>query len=148
MARGEYEIAEYYYDKIPEESVLYKSVARRRQEMQKKLASGEAASGGSSSSSQKRAEGIFITKQSYLLQLGRMPIHTITVLNNTSKKLNVLEVEFVYLDGSGNEVSRRLMMVSANLGPGEERQMEKIAPGMVNEKFTSVKVEVKRVLQF
>jgi hypothetical protein len=153
MARGDYEIAEYYYDQIPEESVLYKTVQRRRQEMEKKQASegGISSSGtstGSSGSARKKAEGVTITKQSYILQMGKMPLHTITILNNTSKKLNIIEMEFVYINDAGREVARLLTMVNANADPEEEKVIGKIMPGMVNEKFSRVQIDIKRTLLF
>jgi hypothetical protein len=148
LKRGEYEVAEYYYDKIPEESVLYKTVLRRKQELQKKMNSGATTSEGATSSGQKQQEGVKITNESHVLQLGRMPIHTITILNGTPKRLNVVEMDFVYLDDSGKEVARLLTMVSANVGPGEEKEIGKIMPGMVSEKFSRVKMEIKRTLLF
>lgn len=148
LKRGNYEVAEYYYDKIPEESVFYKTVLRRRQEMEKKRNSGATASEGASSSGQKQQEGVKITSESHMLQMGKMPIHTIKILNGTSKKLNVLEMDFVYLDDSGREVARLLTMVNANVDPGEEKEIGKIMPGMVSEKFTRVKTEIKRTLLF
>lgn len=145
-ARGEFEIAEYYYDQIPEESVLYKTVLRRRQEMMKKQPAGTESA--SATGGQKKQEGVFITKHSHILQLGRMPIHTITIKNNTSKRLNILELELVYLDDSGKEVARLQSMVNANADPDEEKELGKIAPGMVSQKFSRVKIEIKRSLLF
>lgn len=145
MARGEYEIAEYYYEQIPEESVLFKTVQRRRKEIEKKK---PAVSAAASSSSESKGEGVVITKHTYTLQLGKMPIHTLTVRNSTKQRLNMLEVEFVYLNEMGQEVSRMLSMVSAVVEPGEEKMVGKVAPGMVQEKFTQVKYEIKRSMLF
>jgi hypothetical protein len=145
MARGEFEIAEYYYEKIPEESVLYKTVLRRRKEMEKKRPVVSAASAPESGA---KEEAVVITKHTYTLQLGKMPIHTLTVRNGTSKRLNMLEVEFVYLNEAGQEVSRMQSMVSAVVEPGEEKMVGKVAPGMVQEKFTQVKYEIKRSMLF
>ncbi|MCK9410606.1 MAG: FxLYD domain-containing protein [Bacteriovoracaceae bacterium] len=143
LARGEYEVAEYYYDKIPEESVLYKTVLRRRQEMEK-----QQASGGAVKRVDRNAEGVFVTKHSYSLQMGRIPIHTISILNNTSKRVNTIEMEFVYLDDTGKEVARLLTMVNAMVDPAEEKEIGKITPGMVTEKFKRVKIDIKRTLLF
>lgn len=145
MAKGEYEIAEYYYDKIPEESVLFKTVERRRKEMEKHAPAPAAAAGGSKV--QKR-EGVFILRESHVLQLGKMPIHTITVQNATSKRLNMLELNFVYLDGAGTEVQRMTSLVNASMDPDTEKELDKIAPGMLNQKFSTVRVEIKRTMLF
>lgn len=144
LARGEYEIAQYYYDRIPEESVLFKSVQRRKKEIEKEVI----AAGGGVAPGEQRPEGVFIIKHTHILQLGKMPIHTLTVLNNTGKRLNMMEVEFVYLDDGGKEVLRTPYMVTMNIGPGEEKEIGKVAPGTVMQKFSRVKVDVKRTVLF
>jgi hypothetical protein len=146
MAKGEYEIAEYYYDKIPEESVLFKTVERRKKEMEKSVP--KTVTSSSSSSKAQKKEGVFILKESHVLQLGKMPIHTVTVQNATSKRLNMLELNFVYLDEMGTEVQRMTTLVNASMDPDTEKELDKIAPGMLNQKFSTVRVEVKRTMLF
>ncbi|NUN71342.1 MAG: hypothetical protein HUU02_16715 [Bacteroidetes bacterium] len=144
LAKGQYEIAEYYYDKIPEESVLYKTVERRRKEIEASVPR-PAASG---SSSEVKRNGVFILKESHVLQLGKMPIHTITVENATNKRLNVIELEFIYRNGSGAEVQRMTTMVNAGMDPQTEKVLDQIAPGMINQPFSTVAVVVKRTMLF
>lgn len=145
MAKGEFEIAEYYYDKIPEESVLFKTVERRRLEMQK---SAPKPSAKNEQRAVQHREGVFILKESHVLQLGKMPIHTITVQNATSKRLNVMELEFIYRNDMGEDVQRLTTMVNASMDPGTEKVLDKIAPGMLNQKFSTVSVVVKRTMLF
>lgn len=141
FAKGEYEIAEYYYDKIPEESNLYKSVLRKKQEMEKinndpVLKAKKAA----------KEESVTIVRHSHILRMGRLPVHTLTLANNTSKHLNIVEMDFVYLDASGKEVARLMTMLTPGLDAETEKEMTNISPGMVNEKFSQVRIEIKRTL--
>ncbi len=145
MAKGEYEIAEYYYDKVPEESVLFKTVERRRKEMEKSAPKPVAEKG---KSTVQQRQGVFILKESHVLQLGKMPIHTITVQNATSKRLNVMELEFIYRNEMGVEVQKMTTMVNASMDAGEEKELDKIAPGMLNQKFSTVSVVIKRTMLF
>ena len=95
--KGQYDIAEYYYDKIPEESILRKTVARRKKDIEKNIGSFSA-----KVSSEKKAEEVTIANHTFKVSLGRIPMHTITLLNSTSKKLQMVDVEFTYFNAAGN----------------------------------------------
>lgn len=140
FAKGEYEIAEYYYDKIPEDSPLFKSAQRNLAiiEKQKENIVAEEVSGV------KVDRGLTIVGHTYLLRLGRVPIHKVTILNGTSKKLQFADLEFVYIDGSGREIKRLTGTIYQDIGPNEQKEVSEIAPGMIDGKFERVEVNFKR----
>ena len=141
FAKGEYEVAEYYYDKIPEESVLYKTVLRRKQEIEKMNADPSR-----QDKPNKTTESVTIVRHTYQTKLGRLPIHKITLANNTAKKLQLIDVEFVYLDAANKEVTRLTSNVFADIDPNGKKDLNEISPGIVSEPFTNVKVTIKRTL--
>ncbi|MFA6468645.1 MAG: hypothetical protein WCW35_07095 [Bacteroidota bacterium] len=152
MAKGEYEIAEYYYDKIPEESVLYKTVLRRRQDIEKlarsKSSSGSSGSSGGSSVADDSDENIVIVSQKFAVQLGKLPLHTVLIRNNSSKRVNTIEVRFVYIDETRTVVARHTWLLNAYIDAGGEKEFPNISPGMVHDKFVRVEVEVVKALFF
>ena len=134
--KGEYEIAEYYYDKIPEESVLFKTVVHRKDEIQKIHEDPSL-----DTRSTKKISGVFITKQSVQVSnLGVLPLHKITIVNNTDKNLQFVELEFTYFDDKGKEVKKLSSVVNTAVPKNSQKEFEKITPGMVNEKFTKAMV--------
>ena len=130
--KGEYEVAEYYYDKIPEESVLYKTVIRRKEEIQKINEDPTL-----DKRSMEKTKGVFITKHTFQVNnLGVLPIHRITLLNNTDDNLQFVELEFVYYDAKGSEVQRLSTVVNTYVAKHTQKDFDKISPGIVNTKFT------------
>jgi hypothetical protein len=134
--KGEYEIAEYYYDKIPEESLLRKSVNRKMDEIQKIYADPTL-----DTRSTKKKEGVFVTKHTFTVNnLGILPLHTITVLNSTDQNLQFVELEFVYFDDKGKEVKRLTTVTSTPVPKNTQKEFTRISPGMVNDKFVRANV--------
>ena len=147
FAKREYEIAEYYFDKIPEESPLYKAAKRNLDIIHKQkemLAQEETVNENTRAGV--GAGALTVVPHSYSLKMGRIPIHTVTLHNKTTKKLQFADLEFIYLDGSGREVKRIVGSVYQDIMPDEQKEISEIAPGMVTDKFESVTIVVKRTL--
>lgn len=134
LSQGEYEIAEYYYEKIPEESVLYKTASRRKLEISKMTSGSDTAN--------KESDGVQIIRHSYKITAAKLPIHKVTIANRTRKKLNMVEIEFTYLDVAGREVRTTTANVLANIDKGDQREINDISPGVISEKFSWVRVSV------
>ncbi|MFZ4619022.1 MAG: FxLYD domain-containing protein [Bacteroidota bacterium] len=134
--KGEYEIAEYYYDKIPEESVLKKAVARRIEEINKIKIDPSL-----DKHSTKKKEGVFITNHTFELgTMGLLPLHKMTIVNNTDKNLQFCELEFVYYDAAGKEVERLSTVATTGVQKQSQKSFEKITPGVVKQKFSKANV--------
>ncbi len=144
FAKGEYEIAEYYYNKIPEDSPYYKKAQRKLGELTK-LQEEQALQNTESVTETK--EEVTVVKHSYQMNnMGRVPFHAVTFMNTTSNETQIIELEFVYFNDDGKEVARLATMVYAGIPPLGQASVEKISPGMVNEKFSRVSVVIQRVL--
>lgn len=134
--KGEYDIAEYYYDKIPEESLLHQSVARKLDEIKKIRIDPSL-----DKHSTKKKEGVFITNHSFEPgTMGLLPLHRITVVNNTDKNLQFVELEFVYYDAQGNEVERLSTVATTGVKKESSKNFEKISPGVIKTKFVKANV--------
>lgn len=129
--KGEYDIAEYYYDKIPEESVLSQTVARRKDEINKIRVDPTL-----DKHSTKKKEGVFISNHTFETgTMGLLPLHRMTIVNNTGKNLQFCEMEFVYYDAQGQEVERLSTVVTTGVQKESQKVFEKISPGVVKQKF-------------
>ncbi len=134
--KGQYEIAEYYYDKIPEESVLRKTVERRIDEINKIKIDPSL-----DKHSTRKKEGVFITNHSFELgTMGLLPLHKMTIVNNTDKNLQFCELEFIYYDAAGTEVERLTTTATTGVQKQSSRSFEKITPGVVKQKFAKANV--------
>ncbi|MEI7907138.1 MAG: hypothetical protein WCI84_07250 [Bacteroidota bacterium] len=129
--KGEYDIAEYYYDKIPVENPLYQTVIRRKEEIKKAHEDPMA-----DTRTAKKAKGVYVTNHTFFISNpGPMPVHRITIVNNTDDNLQFVELEFVYLDEEGNEVSRLSTVLTTYVTRNSQKVFEKITPGIMREKF-------------
>ncbi len=142
--KGQYDIAEYYYDKIPEESPLHKSVARRVDEIAKIRIDPSL-----DKHSTKKKEGVFITNHSFEAgAMGVLPLHRMTIVNNTDKNLQFCELEFVYYDASGKEVERLSTVATTGVQKDAQKNFEKISPGVVKQKFAKATVKLVKPVFF
>ncbi len=140
LAKGEFEIAEYYYDKIPEESVLYKMALRKKQEIVKRTEVEEKESS--------TLPAVQVISHSFKVNAGKLPVHKVTIANNTDKRLQMVDLDFTYLDASGGEVKKMTSNVMVNLAGGDQKELSNISPGMISEKFTKVRVSISRTMFF
>ncbi len=84
----------------------------------------------------KKAKGVYVTNHTFFISNpGPMPVHRITIVNNTDDNLQFVELEFVYLDEEGNEVSRLSTVLTTYVTRNSQKVFEKITPGIMREKF-------------
>ena len=134
----EYEVAEYYYGKIPEDSPQFKEAQAKLQkiaEIQKsKLPTISAAD-------ETRKVSVFdqsITSNT----LGKMPVHSVSLNNESSFKLASIEFEFTYFDAGGNLIAAKRCRVKTPIPARSQETFNGIAPGVLEETFTSSKVRI------
>jgi hypothetical protein len=134
--KGEYDVAEYYYDKIPLDSPLYQTVVRRKEEILKAHEDPM-----SDTRTAKKAKGVFISNHSFFgNSAGTIPVHRMTIVNNTDENLQFVELEFVYLDERGIEVQRLSTVLNSYVAKNSQKDFEKISPGVVRVKFAKAHV--------
>ncbi len=145
MKRGEFEIAQYYYDKIPEGHLLQKHVQKRLQEIEKitndpvereKL------------SNTKKVEDVTIVRHTFQIKMGRLPLHKLVLTNNTSRKIRMIDIDFIYLDQSGKEIKTINHPMFADIDAGMTKEFNDVSPGMVQEQIFQVKVLIKNTMSF
>jgi hypothetical protein len=134
----EYEVAEYYYQKIPGDSPQFKEAQAKLQkiaEIQKsKLPTISAAD-------ETRKVSVFdqsITSNT----LGKMPVHSVSLNNESSFKLASIEFEFTYFDAGGNLIAAKRCRVKTPIPARSQETFNGIAPGVLEETFTSSKVRI------
>lgn len=134
----EYDVAEYYYDKIPEESPLYQEAAKKLDQIEsirKDLADKEV--------SQADLSNISIIDQSNHMDLvSNKPFHRIVFVNHTSKTLKSVTFEFVYIDKNGSEVDKLTKEVKILVSPNETKEIKGIEPGVITKIFNTAQVNI------
>ena len=135
---GEYEVAEYYYEKIPEESPQFKEAHVKLQKISEirisKLPK---------ISAEDEARKVSVFDQSVTSNaLGKMPIHSVSLNNESSYKLTRVEFEFTYFDAGGNLIAAKRCKVRTPIPARSQETFSGISPGVLEETFSSSKVRI------
>ena len=138
FATKEYDVAEYYYEKIPEDSPLYKEAQTKLQqiaEIQKsKLPK---------VSFEDEARKISVFEQKITSNtLGKMPIHSVTLNNESNYKLASVNLEFTYFDAGGDVIVVKQCKVTTRIPAKSQGTFKGIAPGVLDQSCSSSKVSV------
>jgi len=137
--RKEYEVAEYYYEKIPEDSPLYNHAKRKLDEIavikkhwvEKEIPAAEVAK-------------IQILNHGYAVDNVRhVPSHSLELYNNLAQNIEYVTVEFKYVDEQGTVVAAFTTEVHTSMFPNTRKLFRAVEPGYVAKKF--VKAEAKIV---
>ncbi|GEM_PF-1972460 len=138
FAAKQYEVADYYYDKIPEESPLYKEAQLK---MQKIDEIEQGALPKISVAEESKKVSIFdqtMTSNSG----GTEPVHSVELNNESVHKLTSVVLEFTYLDAAGNIVTVKKIKIAAPMSGKTQETFKGIAPGTLESPCTSSKVKV------
>ena len=131
FAKNEYEIAEYYYEKIPEESPLYRQAQKKLNEItviKEHWKIGEA-------DSAEVAQVVLVENKYNADNTSKVPIHTLTLLNNSRKKLGSVNIEFTYYNAAGGVIAVLVDEVKTPLGSNTQGVFDKVSPGILPDKF-------------
>jgi hypothetical protein len=125
FASKEDEVAEYYYEKIPEESPLYKEAQAKLQHIyeieQTMLPKPPGA---------EESQRVTIFDQTITSNAGGMaPVHSVTLNNESTHRLASVVLEFTYYDASGNVVAVKRCKVSSAMSAKTQDTFTGIAPG-------------------
>jgi hypothetical protein len=140
-AKREYEVAEYYYEKIPEESPLYPQAQKKLEEIDaikkqwvEKVPPPEV------------MQKIEILNNSYGVDnVTGLPAHALTIQNNTNRIIEYLTFEFSYFNDEKKLVGQFTIKVRTPIFQGSVEVFRGIQPGRVEGRFTSSTVKVVNV---
>jgi len=132
FAKHEYEVAEYYYEKIPESSPFYKKAQKqldaigtiKRQWVEKEVTAEELAK-------------IIIIDHTYKVDnITRVPVHRLSLVNNMDRILEYIEVEFTYYDNDDRKVYTLITETRTPMYQNTQDVFTKIEPGAVPVDFS------------
>jgi hypothetical protein len=136
----EFEIAEYYYDKIPSTSPLYAQAQQRIQIVGDSL---KALIPPEAQGPQGNVSQIQLLDYSYTLDnTGRVPTHRISLQNNSPAHLESVVLEFTYYDSAGNPIQILKEEVDTPLYPQVQDVFKNIRPGELKAPFASCTIRI------
>lgn len=136
--KKEYEVAEYYFERIPETSPLYKEAAKKldviasikKQWVEKEVSPADLSK-------------IIILEHTYQVDnVARFPSHRLSLVNNTDRILQSIEVEFTYLDKNNKEVGKLVAEVRTPMFQNTQDVFKGIEPGVLNEEFVTSRAKI------
>ncbi len=138
FAKNEYEVAEYYYDKIPEESPFYRQARKKLNTIASIKEKWKVVAGDTVEISK-----VVIIENTYKVDnVSRLPIHTVTIANNTRKTLESVIIEFIYYDEAGSVVTTLVGNVKASVEPKSQNVFDNISPGTLQERFVNCEARI------
>jgi hypothetical protein len=138
FASKDYEVAQYYYEKVPEESPLFKEAQLKLQEISSIEAGMIPKAPGA-----EEVQKLSIFDQSMTSNAGGMyPIHSITLNNESTHRLVSVVFEFTYFDASGEVVTAKQVKVSTPMSAKTQDTFTGIAPGKLDLACATSKVKI------
>lgn len=130
-ARKEYEVAEYYYERIPEESPLYakarvklNEIAEiKKQWVEKEVLPSEIAK-------------IIITEHTYALDnITRIPAHRLAIVNGTVRNLAYVTIRFDYYDKENQLIISYTVETKTPMYPNTQDVFTNIESGVLTKDY-------------
>lgn len=138
FASKEYEIAEYYYDKIPEDSPLYKEAQLKVQQIDEIETNTVPKAPGAEESRKVTIFDQSITSNAD----GMTPVHSVCLNNESTHRLASVVLEFTYYDASGNVIAVKQCKVSSPMSAKTQETFTEISPGRLEEACAASRVKV------
>ncbi|HAP36769.1 MAG TPA: hypothetical protein DCQ28_12840 [Bacteroidetes bacterium] len=139
FAKNEYEVAEYYYDKIPEDSPFFRQAQKKLNVIAAVKEKWKIDVGDTVEISK-----VTITENKYTTDNdSKSPIHTLTVVNTSWKKLKRVNIEFSYFTEAGIIITRLVVNdVELDLDPNTQKVYENISPGTIYFQFATCEAKI------
>ncbi len=129
--KKEYEVAEYYYEKIPEESPLHEQASKRLDEIKEIKAKW-----ADKTVSEADIAKIIVTDHSYGIDnVLHIPTHRLLLFNHNQRNIASLTVEFSYYRISGELIGQLTTDVKVVVKSKDQNECTGIQPGRVGEVF-------------
>jgi hypothetical protein len=137
-ASKEYDVAEYYYQKIPEESPLYAEAKAKLDSIAtfKKYYA-------ITTVTEQDLKNIDLMDHSFSMNLSTMkPLHSFVILNKTPRSLSSITVEFTYYDMNHNTVGQLVCDVDAPVPSMKKGVFSRVEPGVLQSVFAKSSVKL------
>lgn len=138
FSKQEYEVAEYYYEKIPDDSPVYRQAEKKLQEIarikkqwvEKTVPSSELAK-------------IVILEHTYQVDnVSRIPSHRLSLVNNTDRIVEYIVVEFTYYDKNDKVITTLTTEKRTPMFQHTQDVFKGIEPGFVPEEFARATAKI------
>ena len=138
FAKNEYEVAEYYYDQIPEDSPFFRQAQKKLNAIAVVKAKWKVVESDSTEISQ-----VVLVENKYKADnVSRVPIHSITIANNSKKKLESVNIEFTYFNQEGTVIATLLGDVKTPVDPESKNIFDNVSPGILQERFVNCEARI------
>jgi len=128
----EYDVAEYYYEKIPQESPLYPDARARLDSIvifKQYWAITKV--------TDEDMKLIDLTDHSGSMNLSSMkPLHSFVIINNTKRTLSMITVQFTYYDYEAKKVAELTCNVDAPVPSKKKGVFSRVEPGILKTTFS------------
>jgi hypothetical protein len=134
----EYDVAQYYYEKIPPESPLYPDAKNKLDSIAifKKY-------WAITKVTDEDMKKIDLIDHSGSMNLSSMkPLHSFVILNNTERTLSIVTVEFTYYDFEHNVVGKLTCDVDAPVPSMKKGVFSRVEPGILKSAFARSTVKL------
>ena len=136
--KKEYEVAEYYYERIPEDSPLYTKAKRKLDEIalikkhwvEKEVPADDV------------PKITILNHNVGMDNVRHIPSHTLELFNNLSREVKYITAEFTYADANGTIVGKLKTEVKISLYPNTRGSFSAIEPGYVAKAFSSSSAKI------
>lgn len=138
--KKEYEVAEYYYEKIPDTSPLYPNAQRRLNEIaeikrlwvEKDVPVAEVAK-------------LQLLNHRYTIDNVRhVPSHSLEIYNNLVQNVEYVDIQFTYFDQNGIVVATLTTTLHASIFPNSRKGFNAVEPGYVGKAFATAEAKIVR----
>ncbi|MDD8016943.1 MAG: hypothetical protein PHP42_01090 [Bacteroidota bacterium] len=137
-AKKEYEVAEYYYEKIPDDSPFYLQAQRNIAAIEKIKEQWADRSVPAADLS-----NIIVTDHSFNKDFTtHIPIHRLLFFNRNKRNIEMVKVTFSYQDGHGSELATITTEIPIRLKGSSQNVAEEIKPGIVSDEFVSTTARI------
>ena len=138
LAERDYDVAEYYYEKIPDSSPLYKEA-----QLKLKQIADIRDSAIPKVSAEAELQKLSVFEQNIIRNDdGKTPIHTVSLNNESTHKLTSVQLEFTYFDAAGNIIGVKRCTVAKAMSAKTQQAFTDIAPGILDVPCASSKVKI------
>ncbi|MFA6540566.1 MAG: FxLYD domain-containing protein [Bacteroidota bacterium] len=138
FAKEEYEVAEYYYERIPEESPLYAQAEKKLVAIHEIKAQWM----DRTVSEEDLTRLLIIDLSSGTDNVLNIPAHRLLIRNNNKRDIASVKLEFTYFDEQGEVIGHLQTDVPITIKANDQNECVGVNPGRLDRKFTKASAQI------